>query len=444
MIMKKYNTYPVLLLMALISVLSACTPSWEDDLAGGGGVYGKNPGDRVETEDTRKVLLLYSAGNNSLSSYLADDIKDLKQGMLPGRRRSDNVLLVYVHSRHSTSPYLIRLYEDGAGKAVSDTLVIYEKGTISTSADQLRTVLNDVKATFPAKSYGMIFSSHATGYLPAGYYTNPAAYTFTETGTAAFRTHRGMKPVPYEERHHNPAYPMVKSIGQDVYGNLSYEMDIKDFADAIPMKLDYILFDACLMGGAEIVYELRDKCTRIGFSQAEVLAEGLDYKTLTKHLLNNGEADPAAVCKDYFMQYDIQTGLYKSATISMANTGHIEELAYVCAGLFRKYREQLNRLDKNAVQGFGGSRNYFFDLVDVVRSAGATESEIAELQEVVDKVVEYRNHTSQYYSATDYQIHKIDRDKFSGLSMHIPSCGSAELSKYYKTLGWNKVTGLVE
>ena len=34
-------------------------------------------------------------------------------------------------------------------------------------------------------------------------------------------------------------------------------------------------------------------------------------------------------------------------------------------------------------------------------------------------------------------------DTFSGLSMYLPSDGHTELSKYYKTLQWNKITGLV-
>ena len=87
-------------------------------------------------------------------------------------------------------------------------------------------------------------------------------------------------------------------------------MELPDFAEAIPMKLDYILFDACLMGGIEVAYELRGKCSLLGFSQTEVLAEGLDYKTLTQHLLQKEKPYPEGVCADYFTQYDIQSGVY--------------------------------------------------------------------------------------------------------------------------------------
>ena len=49
---------------------------------------------------------------------------------------------------------------------------------------------------------------------------------------------------------------MVKSIGQSRHNGRSYEIEIEDFAKAIPMKLDYILFDACLMGNLEIALNI--------------------------------------------------------------------------------------------------------------------------------------------------------------------------------------------
>ena len=98
----------------------------------------------VVDEENRKVLLLYSAGHNSLRSYLLDDIKDLRQGWLPGDGCNDDILLVYTHTPKSngaydvpTTPYLIRLFKDETGNTVSDTLKTYSPETISASASQL-------------------------------------------------------------------------------------------------------------------------------------------------------------------------------------------------------------------------------------------------------------------------------------------------------------------
>lgn len=407
------------------------------------------PDDCKVDEASRKVLLLYSAGCNSLRNYLLEDIDELKQGWLPGKDCNDDILLVYTHTpvssgnyKDSATPYLIRLYSDNEGKAAADTLKTYEAGTISASAAQLNEVLTYIKDNFTSGSYGMIFSSHATGYLPAGYYSDPDSYIFSRSMMKRARAAGIPAPVPYVEPEHDPSLPMVKSIGQDLTGTSSslesYEIDLPDFAEAIPMKLDYILFDACLMGGIEVAYELRGKCGQVGFSQAEVLADGFDYKTLTKHLLQNEKPYPKGVCEDYFAQYDIQTGVYRSATISLIDCDKLEPLAGVCRDIFASHREGLAGIDPSAVQRFYRySKHWFYDLESIAMEAGASEGEISALHNALDQCVLYKGHTPEFMS--EFKI-----DIFSGFSMYLPCNGSEGLDRFYKTLQWNQATGLVE
>ena len=406
------------------------------------------PDECVTDEASRKVLLLYSAGYNSLRNYLLDDIKDLKQGWLPGNGCNDDILLIYTHTTEvnnlydkPTSPYLIRLYKNKEGKAVADTLKKYDAGVISSSADQLNKVLTYARDNFPSGSYGMIFSSHATGYLPSGYYNNPNGYKFSSSRMK--RSAAGVPvPVPYIEPDFDPSLPMVKSIGQDQVGpagsRVSYEMELPYFAEAIPMKLDYILFDACLMGGIEVAYELRGKCSLLGFSQTEVLAEGLDYKTLTQHLLQKEKPYPEGVCADYFTQYDIQSGVNRSATISLVDCDKLEPLAQVCGEIFSACREGLARIDPDNVQRFyRSSKHWFYDLESIVREAGATEEMTVSLRNALDECVLYKGHTPEFMC-------EIEIDTFSGFSMYLPCNGSPSLDRFYKTLQWNIATGLVE
>lgn len=427
--------FKILAILTLLSATSACC----DPLP---------PKDECITDEaSRKVLLLYSAGYNSLRGYLLDDIKDLKQGWLPGNDCNDDILLVYTHTTRvsgayddPTTPYLIRLYKDKTGNTVSDTLVTYPDNTISASAVQLNEVLSYVRDNFTSGSYGMIFSSHATGYLPSGYYTNPNGYVFQK---AKMMKAKGIpSPVPYIEPDFDPSLPMVKSIGQDQVGpsknRVSYEMELADFAEAIPMKLDYILFDACLMGGIEVAYELRGKCGKVGFSQAEVLAEGLDYKTLTQHLLLKEVPEPMGVCKDYFSQYDIQSGVYRSATVSMVDCDKLDPVTEVCREIFSAHREGLASITPSDVQRFyRSSKHWFYDLESIIREAGATEEEITRLHEALDQCVLYKGHTPEFMN--EFKI-----DIFSGFSMYLPCHGSSELDKFYKTLQWNQATGLVQ
>jgi hypothetical protein len=216
-------------------------------------------------------------------------------------------------------------------------------------------------------------------------------------------------------------------------------MEIADFAEAIPMKLDYLLFDACLMGGIEVAYELKDKCNMIAFSQAEVLAQGFNYKTITEHLLNNNEvAYPDRVCQDYIDYYTAQSGAYKSATVSLIDCSKLEPIAEICSELFSKYREGLGKISPSKVQRFyTGNHHWFYDLKSIISQAGATEEELEQLQNALDECVLFKGHTPEFLSEFKITV-------FSGFSMYLPCNGGVELDKYYRTLKWNKATGLVE
>lgn len=439
----------IVVLMAACFCLFACAPDWADEFEMDFSRPSINPGDRESSEDPRNVLLLYSAGFNSLSSYLSEDIEDLKSGWLPGKLRSDDVVLVYSHFPESSgkysvpvSPTLTRLYAGPDGEPMADTLVRYDSSVISGSPVQFNKVLTYVRDVFPASGYGLIFSSHATGYLPAGFYQRPGEYIYKGDALDQMSLDLyGAAAYPYVEIPCDPSLPAVKSVGQDQVGSsgnyMSYEMELADFADAIPMKLDYILFDACLMGGIEVAYQLRDKASVVGFSQAEVLAEGLNYSTLTTRLLNRDIPDPVAVCKDYFDQYDIQEGVYRSATISAVDCDALDPLAEVCRELFEKYAADISTLSSGKVQRFYRSNHHwFYDLESILVEAGITDGELERLHDALDKCVLYKGHTPSFMNSFEIKT-------FSGFSMYLPSHGSGELNRFYRTLDWNIATGLV-
>lgn len=441
----------VIIAASVLSVVSfSCTDLHGDSFSHNEESGIENPdADREVTEESRKVLLLYSAGFNSLSSFLSEDIADLKSGYLPGARRNDDVMLVYSHLTKKngnystlTSPALMRLYKALDGTVSVDTLVTYEPGTISASAKQLNEVLEYIRGEFPARSYGMVFSSHATGYLPSGYYTGSKDYEAGRTSLMKFGSCPGAEiPVPYAAPEYAEGTPLTKSIGQDqhlVSGNrISYEMELADFAEAIPMKMDYILFDACLMGGVEVAYQLREVCDKVGFSQAEVLAEGLDYKTLTTHLLQPVNPMPEKVCEDYFLQYDSQSGVYRSATISLVACGRMGELAAVCSELFEKYSAALDAVNPASVQRFyRSSYHWFYDLESILNAAGISKEELDSLHEALSACVLYKASTPSF-------MQEFDIKTFCGFSMFLPCNGGDRLKDFYTTLDWNKATGLV-
>jgi hypothetical protein len=248
-----------------------------------------------------------------------------------------------------------------------------------------------------------------------------------------------------------PGVIRTKSAGPEFYYEpegtvrLSVELDIDEMAAAIPMHLDYLLFDACLMGGVEVAWAFREVADYIGFSQAEILSEGFNYTTLTQHLLQ-ATPDPEAVCTDYFNQYKDQQGSYRSATISLVRTDALAPLARACQPVFERLRDQISGLRASDVQGFGGTKRFFFDLLDILDKAGATAEEKSGVQAALDACLVYKANTDHYYSAYggNFTI-----NAFCGLTMYLPSpsavsTGKAYLDAYYRDLGWNKAAGLVK
>ncbi|MBQ4306232.1 MAG: hypothetical protein II764_04340, partial [Bacteroidales bacterium] len=209
----------------------------------------RTPSDRHIVEKGQNLMLLYSAGYNTLSTYLQADIKELAESWLPGSSPYDNILLVF--SRHTkgnqsnftdpVKPVLERIYRKRDDTVVRDTLNVpgITESTIASDAGTLNLVLKYIKDNFNASSYGMVFSSHATGWLPKGYYTR------------ALGTRSHLHRMPPQ------GGLMTKTIGEE-HTSPSYEIDVSAFASAFPdgMDFDYILFDACLMGCVEVAYEL--------------------------------------------------------------------------------------------------------------------------------------------------------------------------------------------
>ena len=405
---------------------------------------------RVESEQTRNVMLLYSAGFNTLANYLDEDIKELPMGFVPQKgNRADHILLVYskLTARSSdtglcgqnfsvpTESALFRLYTQG-GKVVQDTIKVWGTDVDACNPETLREVLQVVYDRFPAKGYGMVFTSHATGWLPAGYYADPSKFDGKSYDNGI--SWSSIKRIaPREEFPPIDPFPAVKTLGQDNIPNAPLEMELDDFANAIPYRLDYLLFDACLTGCVEVAYQLRGKADIVGFSQTEVLADGFNYKTLAARLLQN-TPDPQAVCQDYFNIYDAKQGQQKSATISLVDTRKMDQLASVCGTLFEKYRDKLQTMSDANVQGyFRFGRHFFYDLKDVLVKAGITSEEQAALDDALSQCVVYK-------AATEYFI-SIQINTACGLSMYLPSRGSAYLDGFYKArLAWNKDTQLVK
>ena len=417
----------------------------------------KNRHNTEEPESAdRRVLLFYECAFNDIGSYMRRNMEDQQKGLpaghIPGKY--GDVLLVYsriAENGHTpVNSYLRRIYKTSKGKVISDTLKVFGKETIAASPSTLSAVLTLVKEKFPAnKGYGMVFSSHGSGWLPAGYYYSPSRFEddhkgevgTSRQGIAAQSVGQPRLPVPEGDLPDtDPFYGMTRSIGQDYIKGSYYghEMSVSEFADAIPYHLDYLLFDMCFSGGVEVAYGLKDKADYLGLSPAEVLGDGMfDYTKITSFLLDRTTPDLEGLLKDSFGMYDKQNGVYRSATINLVRTDGLDNLARVCSDLFREYSDTLSNAPTHLIQGyFRNDRHYFFDLMDTFRKCISNEEELRAVNDAIDRCVVYREATPQFLAT-------FDITEYSGFSIYLPCAGTPLLDSYYKKEPWNKATGLV-
>ena len=419
----------------------------------------KNRHNTEEPESAdRRVLLFYECAFNNLGSYMQTNMEDqntgLPAGYIPGKY--GDVLLVYSRiykGKYDYTPvnsYLRRIYKTSKGKVISDTLKVFGKETIAASPSTLSAVLTLVREKFPAKGYGMVVSSHGSGWLPAGYYYSPSRFEddhkgevgTSRQGIAVQSVGHPRLPVPEGDLPDtDPFYGMTRSIGQDYIKGSYYghEMSVSEFADAIPYHLDYLLFDMCFTGGVEVAYGLKDKADYLGLSPAEVLADGMfDYTKITSFLLDRTTPDLEGLLKDSFGMYDKQSGVYRSSTVNLVRTSGLDNLASVCARMINEYSDALADAPVDDIQGYyRQNRHYFYDLVDIFEKCGASKADLEDLDKAVDGCVIYKNSTGQF-------LEEYDIKAYSGFSMYLPCAGTPLLDLYYRKEVWNNATRLVK
>lgn len=407
-------------------------------------------------KENRKILLFYECGFNNLGDYIKSNMESPNRGLPSGYipEKGEDVLLVYsriAENGHTpVNSYLRRIYKTSKGKVISDTLKVFGKETIAASPSTLSAVLTLVKEKFPAKGYGMVVSSHGSGWLPAGYYYSPSRFEndhkgevgTSRQGIAAQSVGHPRLPVPEGDLPDtDPFYGMTRSIGQDYTKDSYYghEMSVSEFVDAIPYHLDYILFDMCYTAGVEMAYALKDKADYLGLSPAEVLGDGMfNYTKITSFLLNRETPDLEGLFKDSFEMYDKQSGLYRSSTVNLVRTSGLDNLASVCARMINEYSDALADAPVDDIQGYyRQGRHYFYDLVDIFEKCGASKADLEDLDKAVDGCVIYKNSTGQFLE--DYDI-----KAYSGFSMYLPCAGTPLLDLYYRKEVWNNATRLVK
>lgn len=351
----------------------------------------------------KRTILVYMIASNSLgyNGYDESDLQEMESAVSSNSLNGCRLLVFLKNYDNNSTLFEITRTN---GVATRTTLKTYDNSVAATSVSRMSSVISDVASLAPAKSYGLILWSHASGW----------ALKF-ERSNATKAMAANM--------------PIVRNYGQDG----TYEMRVNELADALPDNMfDFIYCDVCYFGCVEIAYQLRKKTHYFVASPTVILGDGMPYNQNIPAFCKD-TPDLVAACQNTFNYYNAQSGEYKSSTIALVDCSALDALASISAKIFAN----------NKTVGSSGIQQYvlpsdgkclFFDFLQYMK-AMATDEQASELNAAYNKAVIYKAATTSIM-----QRLTINLDNFSGLSSYIMGIGNETNENYYTTLDWYKDT----
>ncbi|MDR2774155.1 MAG: Ig-like domain-containing protein [Tannerella sp.] len=375
----------------------------------------------------KRNILFYIGGDSNLSGEVDQKISQIRQGWTPDKGE----MIIYADKKN-VGAYLFRVNgrKDVEGYYGLDTLRNYGQEN-SANPKMLERVINTMVSDYPADSYGMLFFSHASGWLPAGTLNNPRS--------------------------------LVIDDGESV----RHEMEYDDFAAAIPDKrFDFIILEACLMADVMSMYELRNKAGYVLASSAEIVSPGFGgsngliteiYKKEIMRLYDTKNGIKSVVSGFAQSYYDYiatipENDVYCSTTLSLIKTDEMEALAYATKMALQGKAVDETTLDAEAVQrfdrpgkliknGYGNSR--YFDFAHTVEQI-APESYYRAFNVQLDKTVVWKAATKRFLLGNRETMPDFNEydgffiERHSGLTTYIMQDAYPYLNSIFKSSSWYK------
>lgn len=372
-----------------------------------------------------RTVLAYLISNNkagSLDTYLRDNVIDMYAAL--GNMKESCTLLVFYRPYAGDAPLgkptLMSFYADGRGNinnvaALTGAELTFDavchvaqkkeytmNSQIATDPAVMEEVFTDMQKIAPSDSYGLILGSHATGWMKGNSVQS-------------------------------------KAFGDDG----GYNIDIPDLANVLKKsfseKLDFVLFDACMMGNAEVGYELKDVTSHCIASVMETPVYGFPYDQILPYLYTEN-IDYPAVCHE-FMSFNKTNNLW--GTCAVMDCSQMENLASAVKAKLSEWQDALSSVSMQNVQQYGvNSYKYFsYDVLDFFRELGRKSGVVktTDLNEAIASVQSALNQAviaKDCLSGVDYDFDGlvIDGTRFCGIGMYIPK----EVNDYVPdNISWN-------
>lgn len=326
-------------------------------------------------ESVRRTLLIYMETRNSLDRDADDDLREMAAAEIP----ADCRLLVY-KSRYDVAPSIVEIRN---GRET--VLKTYAEDASAVDPEQMQTVLADVRALAPARSYGLVLWSHSSGWRQS----------------------------PKKSR----------AFGLE---NSSKEMKITDLSLALAgFPAEFIVFDTCYMGCVEVAYELRNRAKYLVASVCEVPTGGMPYDLTLPALFSAATVNGLKAAVDATVDHYLASSERCPSTLSVIDLSRLDDLAASFAAV------SSNPLPANyEAQQFSLSNPYrtlFFDLGQYLEALGGDPAPLRQ-------AVIHERHTPMIWG-------QLPIVRCSGLSVFIPAVtpGLSYASYGYNSLSWSKL-----
>ena len=249
---------------------------------------------------------------------------------------------------------------------------------------------------------------------------------------------------------------LTRSFGQDGKGT-DNTMLIKDMADAMKAtgrKFDFLLFDACFMGTAEVCYDLRNAANYQITSVMEVPAYGFPYENSIKYLYEGTVEGYKNICQAYidFYKQRYEKGYQAWGTIALIDSKEMEGLAASVKDVFMDENMKKTQIDRHfngsEIEEYGrdGGSEIAYDMKGIMMqmeepllwNAGKLDLFNTQLEKTVLYKGCLENANPPRYS--------VKADQYCGLGMYFPQYSRDEWNQFFKTIdwytasGWNEVT----
>lgn len=355
-----------------------------------------------------RTVLAYLISNNkagSLDTYLRDNVIDMYAAL--GNMKESCTLLVFYRPYPDDAPLgkptLMSFYADGRGNinnvaALTGAELTFDavchvaqkkeytmNSQIATDPAVMKEVFTDMQTVAPSDSYGLILGSHATGWMKGNSVQS-------------------------------------KAFGDDG----GYHIDIPDLANVLKKsfseKLDFVLFDACMMGTAEVGYELKEATSHCIASVMETPVYGFPYDRILPYLYTEN-IDYSAVCHE-FMSFNKANNLW--GTCAVMDCSQMENLASAVKAKLSEWQDALSSVSMQNVQQYGvNSYKYFsYDVLDFFRElggkSGVAETDLNEAIASIQTVLNEAVIAKECIPNPSNSSFRVDEARFCGIGMYIP------------------------